>query len=66
MYHLIKYSREYNGISYCGPASDNKPTECFTLEQAVEVGKKLLERNNVGWVVYNAVTKQRLCMILQD
>lgn len=53
-YHLIKASRLYFGLPYCGPSSDNLPAEADTIEEAIQLVKKLNKRNPVGWMIVDS------------
>lgn len=57
-YHIIKSSRGYEGRGYCGVASDHKPLEFNDLNQAIGAAVVTLERNPVGWCVYDSQTSE--------
>lgn len=59
-YHIIKATRLYFGMPYCGPASDNLPAEADTLEEAIRLLNELNVRNPVGWVIMNSETRKRI------
>lgn len=52
MYHIIKSTRTYNGIPYCGISSNCIPMEFECLLYAIIEVDILLKRNPVGWSIY--------------
>lgn len=62
-YHLIKTSRLYFGLPYCGPSSDNLPAEADTIEEAIRLLNELNDRNPVGWVIINSETRKHIYQI---
>ena len=59
-YHIAKATCHYQGNPYQGPSNDNERAECNTLDEARALRLKLIQRNPVGWKIYNAETKQEM------
>lgn len=55
-YHIIKESRLYTRIPYCGATSGGHPAEAETMEAAVNMARDFMKRNPVGWNVYDSDT----------
>ncbi len=62
VYHLVKRSRVYEGLPYCGPSSNNLPAQADTLEAAQKMQAELTARNPVGWDIYVAEKPEKVGM----
>jgi hypothetical protein len=60
MYDLCKASRIYSGHPYKGPSSDGIPQRFDTLAEALNARQRLLDRNPVGWDIYNSESGERI------
>jgi len=55
-YHVVKKSRMYTGVAYCGPASNYIPAEYDSIGDAFIAAKRMTGINPVGFDVYDAGT----------
>jgi hypothetical protein len=53
-YHIIKASRQYQGVPYCGPTSDHRPAVFDSLEDAELAQARFQTINPVGWTIHEA------------
>lgn len=56
-YHIVKSSRSYTGLPYCGPAIKSlgmDRAEAYGLRRTKVLIKKLNEINPVGWTYFKA------------
>lgn len=60
MYHIVKASRAYEGLPYCGPSSKNIPMEFVSLEVAKKWREDLHTFNPIGWEIYCAETGNKV------
>ena len=59
-YHVFKASRLYEGVPYCGAASNYESAQFDTQEQAIKTASELSKNNPVGFVVYDSHTLERI------
>ena len=59
-YHVFKSSRLYEGVPYCGVASDYESCQFDTQEQALSKANELSQKNAVGFVVYDSHTLNKV------
>lgn len=64
MYHLFKSTRVYRGRPYCGRTSDYRVAEYKTLEEAKQAAYEFLERNPVGWDIYDSEAGEAIDSII--
>lgn len=55
-YHVVKSSRLYEGVPYCGVANNYESAQFDTPEQALDKASELSKKNPVGFVVYDSHT----------
>jgi hypothetical protein len=55
-YHICKASRIYKGWPYQGPTSNNLSAESDSLNDAIAMAQSMLDRNSVGWEVWDSQT----------
>jgi hypothetical protein len=60
IFHIIKQSRKYEGSGYCGAASNHNLLEFDSLDDAINMIDKLQTINKVGWLIFNAITKEQV------
>lgn len=59
-YHLFKASRTYQGSPYQGPSNNSRRAEAETLEEAIAMYEELSAMNNVGWAIFDSVTRNQV------
>ena len=59
-YHLCKASRSYSGRPYAGPSSDGIACETDDMEEALAMRRDLIDRNPVGWDIYDSTTHKKV------